>query len=91
VRKAAHITEYLVLAICVAWPLWRLKLRSKKLFFITFISCVAYAGTDEFHQLFIEGRSGSLKDVGIDSIGCAVGFLLFCFVALKIERRASIK
>jgi len=32
-----------------------------------------YALTDEFHQLFITGRSSELHDVGIDTLGASLG------------------
>lgn len=36
-----------------------------------------YAASDEFHQLFVPGRSGQVTDVLIDSAGVLVGVLLF--------------
>lgn len=47
-----------------------------------------YAGTDEFHQLFVEGRSGKVIDVLIDTCGAALGilgFLLLWRVGLMIR------
>ncbi|UYJ41604.1 MAG: VanZ family protein [Lachnospiraceae bacterium] len=32
---------------------------------------VLYACTDEYHQLFVPGRSGQLRDVMIDAVGAA--------------------
>lgn len=32
-----------------------------------------YASTDEFHQLFVDGRSGEVKDVLIDTCGAVLG------------------
>lgn len=80
VRKTAHITEYAILAIFISFPLWVKQIKDKKIFILAFITSVIYAGTDEFHQTFIEGRSGSIKDVGIDSIGVLLGclFLYYC-------------
>lgn len=37
---------------------------------------IAYAATDEFHQSFVPGRGDSIVDVGIDSIGSALGLLI---------------
>lgn len=37
---------------------------------------LVYAATDEFHQTFVEGRSGSPVDVGIDAIGIGLAVLL---------------
>jgi VanZ family protein len=34
---------------------------------------VLYAATDEFHQNFVPNRTGSLKDVGIDTAGALLG------------------
>ena len=42
---------------------------------------VAYAASDELHQHFVEGRVGSPLDVLIDSVGVAIGVLLWRRVA----------
>lgn len=52
-------------------------------FFQLFLTCCfifLYACTDEFHQLFISGRSGQFKDVLIDTAGGLLGglFSLLC-------------
>jgi len=51
-----------------------------KLAVISVLVCMCYAATDEFHQLFIEGRSGSVCDVLIDTIGAVLGVLAFLCV-----------
>lgn len=89
IRKAAHITEYLLLAVSISWPLWKRGLEGKKLVITSFLFSVMYAATDEFHQLFVKGRSGSFKDVGIDSIGCLLGALLFYVVAKLFKKRVA--
>jgi VanZ family protein len=38
---------------------------------------IAYAITDEVHQLFVPGRVGAPLDVVIDSVGVAAGVLLW--------------
>ena len=43
-----------------------------------------YACTDEFHQLFIEGRSGRFRDVLIDTAG---GFLCYIIILIKNKRK----
>ena len=90
VRKTAHMTEYLLLSLSIGIPLYYYHFRSKKLYLITFLSSVFYAGTDEFHQLFVEGRSGRISDVGIDSIGIAIGCLvLFFYINAKTKAKQS--
>ena len=85
VRKAAHMTEYCLLAICVSLPLYVYGLRGFALTFLAGILCVAFAASDEFHQTTVANRGPSLKDVGIDSIGVLFGITfvrLFCWIAL---------
>lgn len=70
VKKSAHIFEYTVLFL-----LWFRALGNKNpLQAITF--SIVYAFTDEIHQLFVPGRTGRLRDVGIDSIGMMILTLL---------------
>jgi VanZ family protein len=76
VRKAAHLTEYAVLAVAIAFPLYVYGVRGIWLMVLAGSVCVTYAGLDEYHQSFIEGRGSSLKDVAIDSIGVIVGVII---------------
>ncbi len=74
IRKTAHMLEYaaLCVAVIIALVVWDLgPLEDIKKFAIIF-TCF-YAFTDEFHQLFVPGRSGSLIDVFIDSMGAVFG------------------
>lgn len=76
VRKLAHVTEYFILAVTVAFPLYVYGVRGIWLMLIAGTVCVGYAGLDEFHQSFVAGRGASLKDVGIDSVGVLIGIIL---------------
>jgi rSAM/selenodomain-associated transferase 1 len=72
IRKAAHMTEYGLLAfLIVRWL--RLSFPFRKAAIYSFIIAVIYASTDEYHQTFIEGRGGSPIDVMIDSAGMLIG------------------
>ncbi|MDO4519551.1 MAG: VanZ family protein [Eubacteriales bacterium] len=82
VRKAAHMTEYFLLAIAVSFPLYVYGVRGIWLIFLAGIICVGFAGFDEYHQSFVAARTASVKDVGIDSVGAFLGILLvqaFCW------------
>lgn len=70
-RKFAHAGEFAVLYLLVRRALGE----SKNAMRNAVIVALLYAGFDEWHQSFIFGRVASLKDVGIDAIGIAVGFL----------------
>ena len=76
VRKTAHVTEYFVLAVTVAFPLYVYGVRGLWLVFSAGIFCVSFAGLDEYHKSFVAGRGPSVRDVAIDSIGVLPGIIL---------------
>ena len=74
IRKVAHMTEYAVGAMLFYGFLMtyqKFSLRAKIAMTLVFI--VVSAGLDEFHQYFIDARSGNLIDVGIDTFGGLLG------------------
>ena len=77
VRKAAHATEYMILAFVLVWWLSAL-LPWKRAWPITLALGVLFAIVDELHQLFVPGRAGQITDVLIDSCGilCGIGVIL---------------
>jgi VanZ family protein len=81
VRKAGHVSEYAILAALIwrglrrpaegpprGWS-WREPGQALAL-------SVAYAATDELHQMFVSTRHASVYDVLIDGCGAGVGLLL---------------
>lgn len=92
-RKAGHVSEY---AILTALAVRALQFGSARLKPATlpaaFALGVLYACSDEFHQRFVPGRSGSLRDVGIDSLGILfVLAILSLHAAYKAFERAFVK
>ncbi len=76
VRKAAHVTEYFILGICVALPLYVYKVRGIWLILIAGAFCLGFAYLDEWHQSFVAERMSSKKDVMIDAMGIFPGIIL---------------
>lgn len=76
VRKAAHMTEYFLLAIAVSFPLYVYGLRGFPLLLFAGLICVGFACGDEYHQSFVDGRGPSVRDVCIDSVGVFFGIML---------------
>jgi VanZ family protein len=72
-RKLAHAAEYGGLTLLWAWALAPVSRRAIPL---AAAIALAYAGTDEYHQSFVDGRAASILDVAIDAIGVAVGATL---------------
>ncbi len=77
IRKAAHVTEYAILAIlayrAVAFGSPAFKSRNVVL---PFLIGVLYAASDEYHQSFYPSRDGTAADVMFDTFGVTTGLLL---------------
>ncbi|MGO4970850.1 VanZ family protein [[Clostridium] aminophilum] len=82
VRKAAHMTEYAVLAVLACRTILD-RIRERKMeeqsvslrYEAALLVSVFYACTDEFHQTFVAGRAGCVLDVLIDASGACAGLL----------------
>jgi len=81
IRKNAHFLLYFVLGVLVL-NAFRNSWWSRKGILIggSFLFCVFYALSDEFHQVFVPGRGPQLSDVLIDSAGAGLGIALFAMV-----------
>lgn len=51
------------------------------------VIAVLYALSDELHQMHVPTRSGTLRDVGIDTIGICIALYLISKVATRSNRR----
>lgn len=69
VRKVAHVFEYFILTLLFSLFIENYNFNIKKILLLSFIFSYLYACSDEIHQLFVDGRSGSLIDTFIDSMG----------------------
>ena len=81
VRKAAHVTEYAILAM-LAFRALRLSLdvSTPRVIGLAMGLVVAVAALDELRQSFLATRTGSLADVAINLAGGALGVaLIVCF------------
>ena len=74
VRKLGHITEYMILGILTFSFLKRLT--PGKAVLLALAICILYASSDEFHQIFVNGRGPSYTDVLLDSAAAAVGIII---------------
>lgn len=77
VGKAGHMIGYAGLSLL--W--WRAlaahrSISERRVLALAFLLPVLYAVSDEYHQTFVPGRSGSLMDVLIDAAGVGIGLWL---------------
>lgn len=83
VRKNAHAFEYCVLAILVSITLFQFGLRGRRAIIYIMFICLFYAVLDEFHQIYVPGRTSSVMDVLIDFAGALIGMALYYFIYYK--------
>jgi VanZ family protein len=98
-RKCAHLTEYAILAV-LFWRALRKPVRHdprpwdwRKAGWAILLVAL-YAGSDEFHQLFVPGREGTVRDVIIDTIGGVLGLVVLgaivCWRAWRRRRTSAL-
>lgn len=94
-RKGAHMTCYFILSalLLAACSLW-VKPIYKRCGLVVAL-CALLAGLDEYHQTFVPGRSGQLRDVCIDVTGGVIALVLWLvlrwlWTAKKEDRRPTL-
>lgn len=85
-RKAAHFTEYALLA-ALWWRALRTRIPGRTALIAAFAISVAYAATDEFHQTFVATRVGTPRDVLIDAAGAAFAIALIARARTRDRKR----
>lgn len=83
VRKIAHFSIYFILGIIVYLIISTYNIKNKVL--ISIIICCMFGCLDEFHQVFIPGRTARVYDCIIDTIGGMCG--IYLLVILKKIRQ----
>lgn len=91
IRKIAHFTLYFILGIFSAATMFSFTAKHHRSllagWFTAWSFCIFYASTDEFHQLFVPGRTGRFLDIGIDSLGALLSSLLLLFFVQRSVHR----
>ena len=82
VRKMAHLFVFCMLEIISFILLRTFGFSFFKSALYSILIVIGYACTDEFHQLFVSGRSGQLSDVFIDTIGGSIGLSIILLISM---------
>lgn len=90
VRKGAHFTEYAVLGFLAGGVLYSGETKRNWYAPAAWGFASLYAMTDEFHQMFSDGRSPQLFDVMVDSAGAFTGVAVLLLLRM-IYRKAGNK
>lgn len=86
VRKSAHFLIYLILGISIISLIKEYQIINSKALLIAITISFLYACSDEIHQLFVNGRTGKIIDVLIDTLGSIVGVYLYYYI-YKFRRK----
>ncbi len=81
IRKLAHLTEFGVLGLLLYHALKEIRGGRAVAIACTLLLAVAFAGLDEFHQIFVPGRTPSVRDVGLDGAGATLVLALRLFLS----------
>ena len=87
VRKSAHFLIFLSLGVCCLAALSTYNIKGKTAFSLSLSLCFLYASSDELHQLFVEGRSGQISDVILDTAGSLTGIIVTSLIIKRILRK----
>lgn len=90
IRKLAHFTIYAIAGINMMGFINTYNRENKNKVISVIIVGVLYAISDEFHQMFSEGRTPAIKDIFIDTCGILFGISFFDVfykkIPLKVEK-----
>lgn len=88
IRKIAHFTLYALLSGAIFTFIRQTYVFTKiqTYYIFSFIATVIYAITDEYHQIFINGRSAELKDILIDASGCTLALIMNYIIMHLLSR-----
>ncbi len=75
IDKFEHFFAYLFLAFLLFR--WMKKINQQKNYLLFFLALSFYAGTDEFFQLFVPGRTASVFDFLADFLALLTIFLIY--------------
>ena len=90
-RKAAHASEFCILAILIYMCLKAFNIKKHKIIIFSILCSFLYACTDEYHQSFVQGRTSQFTDVLIDTAGAVIGVILISFIFYLKDKRHNLK
>ncbi len=86
IRKVAHLTIYFILGILAYINLKEYMKVTPALVIYSIIFCLVYASTDEIHQLLVNGRSGNIYDVILDTCGSTLAILISYYSRRRLKK-----
>jgi VanZ family protein len=82
-RKLAHLAVYTVLTVLLVRAFRLHVARPTHAWLLAMLVAALYACSDEWHQTFVPGREGTVRDILIDSIGIVGVWVLVARTCIK--------
>ncbi len=89
-RKSAHILIFATLGFFLMGAIYTYRIKLSLQIMLSTVLGLLYAASDEWHQTFVDGRTGRLLDVGIDFIGVSLG-ILFMLLTIRLYNKIKSK
>ena len=90
-RKCMHSFVFFILVILFINAFYNSNIKNYMCYLFFIILIFIYVCFDDFHQLYVVGRTCQLMDIGINMIGILIGVLVFYIYGLLVkDRRLSI-
>jgi len=86
IKKGGHMAGYALLGIACFLAAYGDNKKIARSVILSLCVSIVYAASDEFHQSFTPGRSPSIMDVGIDTVGAIIGIGITIFIIKKRRR-----
>ncbi len=86
-KKGGHLLGYAMLAAAYLHGFTHTRKPSRSAVLWAILFAALFAVTDEFHQSFTPNRTPSPVDVGIDSVGAALGAPFWMWIRTSLKRR----
>jgi VanZ family protein len=86
-KKGGHMFGYALLAIAYFHGLNAGKTMTRTHFIAALVLSMFYAMSDEWHQRFTPGRTPSVQDVVIDTIGAGIGLAIWYWARVRFPKQ----
>jgi VanZ family protein len=81
VKKTGHVLLFGMLAVLIYRALLGEGLSKKKAAIWAIVLATFYGATDEYHQMFTQGREARVRDIFIDGFGASIAnFIIYYFL-----------
>lgn len=89
-RKSAHMIEFGVLSLLLWQAIRQHRLSGFQAVFGGSALALIYAFSDEFHQHFVRGRHGTIRDVGFDLAGITIAMTIASIASKRRQDTARV-